>query len=57
MSLAELQALLSELEGRSEGQAANIESLTATLETKDEIIHVRSLSWKEHFLLIAPFLG
>ncbi|XP_051906465.1 CDK5 regulatory subunit-associated protein 2 isoform X2 [Hippocampus zosterae] len=40
MSLAELQALLSELEGRSEGQAANIESLTATLETKDEIIHV-----------------
>lgn len=57
MSLAELQALLSELEGRSEGQAANIESLTATLETKDEIIHVRSLSWKEHFLLIVPFLG
>ncbi|XP_077353236.1 CDK5 regulatory subunit-associated protein 2 isoform X3 [Festucalex cinctus] len=39
MSLAELQSLLSELEGRSEGQVANIESLTATLETKDEIIH------------------
>ncbi|XP_061703679.1 CDK5 regulatory subunit-associated protein 2 isoform X1 [Syngnathoides biaculeatus] len=39
MSLAELQSLLSELEGRSEGQAANIESLVATLETKDEIIH------------------
>ncbi|XP_077441671.1 CDK5 regulatory subunit-associated protein 2 isoform X1 [Vanacampus margaritifer] len=39
MSLAELQSLLSELEGRSEGQAANIESLTATLDTKDEIIH------------------
>ncbi|XP_054614134.1 LOW QUALITY PROTEIN: CDK5 regulatory subunit-associated protein 2 [Dunckerocampus dactyliophorus] len=40
MSLAELQSLLSELEVRSEGQAAKIESLTATLETKDEIIHV-----------------
>ncbi|XP_057675056.1 CDK5 regulatory subunit-associated protein 2 isoform X2 [Corythoichthys intestinalis] len=39
MALAELQSSLSELEGRSEGQAANIESLTATLETKDEIIH------------------
>ncbi|XP_061555293.1 CDK5 regulatory subunit-associated protein 2 isoform X3 [Phycodurus eques] len=39
MSLVELQSLLSELEGRSEGQAANIESLVATLETKDEIIH------------------
>ncbi|XP_018517871.1 CDK5 regulatory subunit-associated protein 2 isoform X1 [Lates calcarifer] len=40
ISLAELQSLLSELEGRSEGQAANIESLTATLKTKDEIINV-----------------
>ncbi|XP_061148889.1 CDK5 regulatory subunit-associated protein 2 isoform X2 [Syngnathus typhle] len=40
MSLAELRASLSELEGRAEGQVANIESLTATLETKDEIIHV-----------------
>nr|XP_057905797.1 myomegalin-like isoform X2 [Doryrhamphus excisus] len=40
MSLAELQSLLSELEVRGEGQAANIESLTATLETKDEIINV-----------------
>ncbi|KAM9794759.1 CDK5 regulatory subunit-associated protein 2 isoform 3-T3 [Syngnathus typhle] len=39
-SLAELRASLSELEGRAEGQVANIESLTATLETKDEIIHV-----------------
>ncbi|XP_016894039.1 CDK5 regulatory subunit-associated protein 2 isoform X5 [Cynoglossus semilaevis] len=38
MSLAELQSLLFELEGRSEGQAANIESLTSTLKTKDEII-------------------
>lgn len=40
ISLAELQSLLSELEGRIEGQAANIESLTATLKTKDEIISV-----------------
>ncbi|KAM3600500.1 uncharacterized protein V6R79_024305 [Siganus canaliculatus] len=38
--LADLQSQLSELEGRSEGQAANIESLTATLKTKDEIINV-----------------
>lgn len=41
ISLAELQSLLSELEGHNEGQAANIESLTATLKTKDEIISVR----------------
>ncbi|XP_028458358.1 CDK5 regulatory subunit-associated protein 2 isoform X5 [Perca flavescens] len=40
ITLAELQSLLSELEGRNEGQAANIESLTATLKTKDEIINV-----------------
>ncbi|XP_034565146.1 CDK5 regulatory subunit-associated protein 2 isoform X4 [Notolabrus celidotus] len=40
ISLAELQSLLSEREGRNEGQAANIESLTATLKTKDEIINV-----------------
>ncbi|XP_067341071.1 CDK5 regulatory subunit-associated protein 2 isoform X6 [Channa argus] len=40
ISLAELQSLLSELEGRIEGQAANIESLNATLKTKDEIISV-----------------
>lgn len=40
MSLTELQSLLRELEGRNEGQAANIESLTATLSTKDEIIAV-----------------
>ncbi|KAM6902078.1 CDK5 regulatory subunit-associated protein 2 [Xenentodon cancila] len=40
ISLADLQSLLSELEGRSEGQAANIESLTATLKTKEEIINV-----------------
>ncbi|XP_046901597.1 CDK5 regulatory subunit-associated protein 2-like isoform X3 [Hypomesus transpacificus] len=39
ISVAELQSVLSELEGRIEGQAANIESLTATLETKDEIIN------------------
>ncbi|XP_040013049.1 CDK5 regulatory subunit-associated protein 2 isoform X3 [Xiphias gladius] len=40
ISLAELQSLLSDLKGQSEGQAANIESLTATLKTKDEIINV-----------------
>ncbi|XP_008298824.1 CDK5 regulatory subunit-associated protein 2 isoform X2 [Stegastes partitus] len=40
ISLAELQSLLSELEGRNEGQAANIESLTATLKTNEEIISV-----------------
>ncbi|XP_028274258.1 CDK5 regulatory subunit-associated protein 2 isoform X2 [Parambassis ranga] len=40
ISLAELQSLLSELEGRNEGQAANIESLTATLKTKEEIISI-----------------
>ncbi|XP_068562793.1 CDK5 regulatory subunit-associated protein 2 isoform X3 [Cebidichthys violaceus] len=40
ISLGELQSLLSELEGRNEGQAANIESLTSTLKTKDEIIDV-----------------
>ncbi|XP_061589722.1 CDK5 regulatory subunit-associated protein 2 isoform X1 [Cololabis saira] len=40
ISLADLQSLLSELEGRDEGQAVNIESLTATLKTKDEIINV-----------------
>uniref|UniRef100_A0A3Q3VT61 Uncharacterized protein n=1 Tax=Mola mola TaxID=94237 RepID=A0A3Q3VT61_MOLML len=40
ISLTELQSLLSELEGRNEGQAVNIESLTATLKTKDEIISV-----------------
>uniref|UniRef100_A0A8C7MNH6 CDK5 regulatory subunit associated protein 2 n=1 Tax=Oncorhynchus kisutch TaxID=8019 RepID=A0A8C7MNH6_ONCKI len=39
MSLADLQSVLSELEGRIEGQAASIESLTTTLETKDEIIN------------------
>ncbi|XP_010783817.1 myomegalin-like [Notothenia coriiceps] len=38
MSLADLQSSLSELEGRYEGQAANVESLTSTLKTKDEII-------------------
>lgn len=40
ISLTELQSLLRELEGRNEGQAANIESLTATVRTKDEIIAV-----------------
>ncbi|XP_029920528.1 CDK5 regulatory subunit-associated protein 2 isoform X2 [Myripristis murdjan] len=43
ISLAEVQSLLSELEGCYKGQAANIESLTSTLETKDEIINVLHL--------------
>ncbi|XP_036444694.1 myomegalin-like isoform X2 [Colossoma macropomum] len=38
MSLAELQSMVSELEGQLEGQKANIESLTSTLNTKEEII-------------------
>ncbi|XP_056302871.1 CDK5 regulatory subunit-associated protein 2 isoform X2 [Danio aesculapii] len=38
ISLAELQSSLSELEGRLEGQTTNIESLTSTLNTKEEII-------------------
>lgn len=40
MSLAELQSTVSELEGRIEGQTANIESLKSTISTKDEIITV-----------------
>uniref|UniRef100_A0A1A8RHM4 CDK5 regulatory subunit associated protein 2 n=1 Tax=Nothobranchius rachovii TaxID=451742 RepID=A0A1A8RHM4_9TELE len=40
IALADLQSLLSELEGRSQGQTANVESLTATLKTKEEIITV-----------------
>ncbi|XP_024155482.1 CDK5 regulatory subunit-associated protein 2 isoform X3 [Oryzias melastigma] len=40
MSLAELQTVLSELEARSVGQSANIDFLTATLKTKEEIINV-----------------
>ncbi|XP_078812333.1 CDK5 regulatory subunit-associated protein 2 isoform X3 [Oryzias latipes] len=40
MSLADLQTLLSELQARSEGQSANIDFLTATLKTKEEIINV-----------------
>ncbi|KAM4635269.1 CDK5 regulatory subunit-associated protein 2 isoform 3-T3 [Polymixia lowei] len=38
ISLADLQSVLTELEGQNKGQAAHIESLTSTLETKDEII-------------------
>ncbi|XP_042603548.1 CDK5 regulatory subunit-associated protein 2-like isoform X1 [Cyprinus carpio] len=38
ISLAELQSVVSELETRLEGQTANIESLTSTLNTKEEII-------------------
>ncbi|XP_067280226.1 CDK5 regulatory subunit-associated protein 2 isoform X3 [Pseudorasbora parva] len=38
ISLAELQSMVSELEARLEGQKANIESLTSTLQTKGEII-------------------
>uniref|UniRef100_A0A8C8DSA4 CDK5 regulatory subunit-associated protein 2/Myomegalin coiled coil domain-containing protein n=1 Tax=Oryzias sinensis TaxID=183150 RepID=A0A8C8DSA4_9TELE len=40
ISLADLQTLLSELQARSEGQSANIDFLTATLKTKEEIINV-----------------
>lgn len=39
-SLVELRSSLSEMEGHNKAQAANIESLTATLNTKDEIINV-----------------
>ncbi|XP_072517489.1 CDK5 regulatory subunit-associated protein 2 isoform X2 [Salminus brasiliensis] len=38
MSLADLQSVVSELESQVEGQIANIESLTSTLDTKEEII-------------------
>uniref|UniRef100_A0A4W4DN43 Centrosomin N-terminal motif 1 domain-containing protein n=1 Tax=Electrophorus electricus TaxID=8005 RepID=A0A4W4DN43_ELEEL len=38
MSLAELQPVVSELEGQLEGQTANMEFLTSTLNTKEEII-------------------
>ncbi|KAF4098928.1 hypothetical protein G5714_020958 [Onychostoma macrolepis] len=38
ISLAELQSAVSELETRLEGQTASIESLTSTLNTKEEII-------------------
>ncbi|KAM8871347.1 CDK5 regulatory subunit-associated protein 2 [Synchiropus picturatus] len=39
ISLAELQSLLSELEGQNQAHTANVESLTGTLKTKDEIIN------------------
>ncbi|XP_035246158.1 CDK5 regulatory subunit-associated protein 2 isoform X3 [Anguilla anguilla] len=38
IDLADLRSLLTDLENRNEAQAANIESLTTTLETKDDII-------------------
>ncbi|KAK7131585.1 hypothetical protein R3I94_016644 [Phoxinus phoxinus] len=38
ISLAELQSIVSELKARLEGQTANVESLTSTLKTKEEII-------------------
>ncbi|XP_060791643.1 CDK5 regulatory subunit-associated protein 2 isoform X2 [Neoarius graeffei] len=38
ISLAELQSIVSELEGKLEGQTANTESLKSTISTKDEII-------------------
>lgn len=40
ISLAELQSIVSELKARLEGQTANVESLTSTLKTKEEIITV-----------------
>ncbi|XP_056146744.1 CDK5 regulatory subunit-associated protein 2 isoform X3 [Lampris incognitus] len=39
ISQTELESVLSELEARIKGHAASIESLTSTLETKDEIIN------------------
>ncbi|XP_051534202.1 CDK5 regulatory subunit-associated protein 2-like isoform X2 [Myxocyprinus asiaticus] len=38
ISLAELRSMVSELETRLEGQTANIDSLTSTLNTQEEII-------------------
>ncbi|KAI1904757.1 hypothetical protein AGOR_G00008980 [Albula goreensis] len=38
IELADLRSLISDLENRSEAQAINIETLTTTLETKDDII-------------------
>ncbi|XP_053096021.1 CDK5 regulatory subunit-associated protein 2 isoform X4 [Pangasianodon hypophthalmus] len=38
MALSELRSTVSELEGRLEGQTANVESLKSTISTKDEII-------------------
>lgn len=43
MSLAELQSTVSELEGRLEGQTANVDSLKSTIITKDEIVTVSML--------------
>ncbi|XP_026091054.1 CDK5 regulatory subunit-associated protein 2-like isoform X3 [Carassius auratus] len=47
ISLAELQSTISELEARLEGQAANIESLTSTLNTKEEIITELHQRWSQ----------
>uniref|UniRef100_A0A674DZN6 CDK5 regulatory subunit associated protein 2 n=1 Tax=Salmo trutta TaxID=8032 RepID=A0A674DZN6_SALTR len=44
MSLADLESVLSELEGRIEVQAASIDSLTTTFGTKDKIIN----EWTVH---------
>lgn len=52
MSLAELQSTVSELEGRLEGQTANIESLKSTISTKDEIIMVSM----RHILCVMIFV-
>lgn len=53
--MAELQSLLSKMEGHNKAQAANIESLTATLNTKDDIINVIilliTLTTKHHSIL------
>lgn len=54
ISLAELQSLLHELEGQNEVQAANIESLTATLTTKDEIIAVGTLYLQHYEKIMHP---
>lgn len=44
IELADLRSLLTDLENRNEAQAANIESLTSTLETKDGIIWVNAVN-------------
>ena len=47
MSLAELKSTLAELEALVQGHQANVESLTSTLETKDQIIAVSPPPFQE----------
>lgn len=61
VSLTELQSLLSEMEGHKKAQAANIESLTATLNAKDDIINVIipliTLTTKHNSILNHPLIS